>query len=290
MNKIIKINDICIDFTYQFDDYFSDTLNKYEINSPIEGYSTMRVSLKDDIKLNLEDYKSVKIKNQIIYESNQDKYIITYINDSSEIKHIIYYQLNYKNIVITLNNKIGKRLAEYEYVLTGMMFLEMALYNNYLPVHASAFTVNDYTILLSAPSGVGKSTQTNYFKEVYDNIILINEDKPLLKIINGECYVIGSPWSGKDVINSNIIKKVDGIFFLNQADKLEIINLDSSQKVRLIFKNIQRPIYQELIGPLSKQIDDLIKKVNIYQFDCVNNISSSKFLYNYMEEINENKT
>lgn len=289
MHKILKINDIYISFNYQFDDYFTNNLDKYEVSIYPNDIIKMSVIVSSDIALDINYEKKYANKNQIIYESQKEKYIVTYINDFSDIKHIIYFSLDYKNIQITLNKKIDKKLAEYEYVLSGMMFLELALYNNYLPIHASAFTVNNYTVLLSAPSGVGKSTQTNFFKKIYPDITLINEDKPLLKLIDGECYVIGSPWSGKDAINANVIKKVDAIFFLNQANELKIVSLDDKEKIRLIFKNIQRPVYQDLIDQLSLIINNLIKNVNIYQFNNINNSESAKFLIEFMEGINENK-
>jgi len=289
MQKIIKINDLYINLTYQFNEYFKDTFLKYEVNEYPQDIINMTVLVKNEIVLSFEDKKIFRNNNQIIYETSHDKYIVTYLNDFSEIKHVIHYSLDYKNIEIILNNKIGNKLSEYEYVLTGMMFLELAVHNNYLPLHASAFSVGKYTILLSAPSGIGKSTQTRFFKETYKDIILINEDKPLLKLIDGHFYVVGTPWSGKDVINSNVIKKVDGIFFLNQADELNIVSLSEHDKIRHIFKNIQRPVYQDLVEPLTKMINLLINSVNISMFNCINDKESAQFLYNYLEVIDENK-
>lgn len=289
MHKFIKIDEVYIKFNYQFDDYFSNSIDKYVTNDQVDDFINMSVKIKRDLDFNSLIPLSYKTKNQLIYETNNEKYIVTYIEDFSEVKHIIYYTLDYKTIEIYLNDKIGKRLAEFEYVLTGMMFLELAVYNKYLPIHASAFSVGSYTILLSAPSGIGKSTQTRFMKEMFDNVSIINEDKPLLKIIGNECYVLGSIWSGKDVINDNVKRKVDAIFFINQSDKLDIVNLDNSSKIKHIFKNIQRPVYQDIVSDLSSLIDDLINKCPIYMFNCINDVSSAKYLYDFLEGLDENK-
>ncbi|MFW5794487.1 MAG: hypothetical protein ACOCV1_03280 [Bacillota bacterium] len=286
MHKYLKIANIYIDFTYQYDDYFSNKINAYEIKDTNHKFKKMIVEVKDNITYPNRE-KTLIYKNRFKMQSEKDTYIVTKFNDG-DIKHLIYHTNNYDYIHITLNNRLKKRLAEFEYVLSGMLFFDIAISEEYLPFHASALNLDKTTFLLSGPSKSGKSTQTNYFKDLYRNTLVINEDKPIIFFEKQKSYVSGTPWSGKNVINTNIVKPLNYIFFINQAKKTEINNLTKQEKIKLIFKNIHRPGCEQLVNKMIDLINKLIDKVLIYQFNCENNNKSSRILYQFMEETNEN--
>lgn len=283
MHKYLKIHNIYLDFTYQFHDFFSDKLIPYEINRNNEDFYKLSICISETF--NLPNFnENYRHSNRVFYESNNEQWIITYTHEDKSIKHMVYYKKDYSEIMIQLNPILGDRLAEYEYALSGMFFLDLAISKGYFPIHASCLSVNEFTFLLSGPSLSGKSTQTNFFKQNFKNTIIINEDKPLLFFDNNECYVLGSPWSGKDVLNTNIVKKVNAIFFINQAVDLKINNLINEEKIRLMFKNTQRPIYEKLINSSSIAMEKIINSTGIFRFDCINDPKSAQFLYNFMED------
>jgi len=287
MRKYLKIHNIYIEFTYQFHDFFSDKLTSYEIKRNNEIFNKLSVYISDSFILPKVS-ENYQYSNRVFYESKTEQWIITYTHDFKQIKHMIYYKKDYTEIEIQLSPILSDRLAEYEYALSGMFFLDLAIYNGYLPIHASCLSVNDYTFFLSGPSLSGKSTQTRFFKQIFNDTVIINEDKPLIFIENDECYVCGSPWSGKDVINKNIVKKVNAIFFINQATNLKIDDLTNEKKIQLIFKNIQRPIHEKLINNLSLVIEKIVESIGIFRFNCVNDSVSARFLYNFLEVNYEN--
>jgi len=289
MHRYLKIHDIYIDFNYQFNDFFSSAINAYEIPHLPKNYHQLNVSIKDHIYDDTTDQLLYQNKTRHIYESKTTRTIVTYTNDHQDIKHIITYTKDYKHIHIILNQKLGQRLAEYEYVLTGFMFMEIAVSRNYLPMHASAFSIGGHTMLLSGPSKSGKSTQTRFFKNTFDDMFIINEDKPLLFLKDDQCYAIGSPWSGKDVINNNAVKEVDALFFINQADTLGVYPLTDKEKITHVFKNIQKPLYEHFINHILETINQVIKHVKMYRFDCINEDRSATYLYQFMEGRHENQ-
>lgn len=284
MVKYLKIGEILIELTYCYDDYFQDKIDAYEVE-PNQHSRKMIVEVKDRID---KPNRAVTytFKNRYIYDGESDFYVVTMTGE--DVKHIIYYRKDYHEIRITLNSNIGKRLAEHEYVLTGMLFFEMALDQNYLPIHGSALTYRNQCLILSGPSKSGKSTQTRLFCETYPKTMVINEDKPLIYIKDGQAYVVGSPWSGKHVINENISRKLNEIFFIEQSDKLDIIELTKKQKIKSIFRNIHRPGEESLVDKMMLLVEEIIDKTSIYQFNTVLSQESSKFLYQFLEEKNEN--
>jgi hypothetical protein len=282
MIKQIRIGDIHICLTYQFEDYFQDTLKQYEEEYPSENSHKLRVSVKELLAANKQG-KVFNYKNRIKYSDDLGEEIVTYFPDGS-IKHIIRYSNDFKEIEIELNQIISDRLAEYEYVLSGMMFFEIALRNKYLPIHASAISVDKRVILLSGPSKSGKSTQTKYFLEVEAKAEIINEDKPLIKVEEDKVYILGTPWSGKNVINKNVKLPLKGIFFLEKSKFSAIEEINDNEKLKILLKNIHRPGDEVNIDNMIDVLAHVIERVEIYRYNCENNLNSAKALKSFLED------
>lgn len=285
MRICLKIADIYLDFTYCYNDYFGDKIAAYEFFDESITYQKLVVRVEEEIDFPNRPI-TMKHANRIKSENELDTYIAVFVRE--EIKYLIYYKNDFSLIEITLNRKIGDRLAEYEYVLSGMVFFDLAAKANYLSLHASAITLGNLTWLFSGPSTVGKSTQTNHFLEAYPRSVVINEDKPLLYELNNRFYVTGTPWSGKDVINANMARPLDYIFFLRKSNISHVNELSLKEKITHIFKNIHRPSEEALLDNTASIVDKLIDRVKIYEFENVNDKSSAHFVKQFMEENHEN--
>lgn len=64
-------------------------------------------------------------------------------------------------------------------------------------IHASLIRQNGYGYAFHAPSGTGKSTQVSMWMRYLPGCDLMNDDNPLIRLIDGVPYIFGSPWSGK---------------------------------------------------------------------------------------------
>ena len=282
MNKLLKIGNIYNYFTYQIDSYFKDVVNAYENDEFYKDNYKLIVSVEKDLTEEKKENKFVYNDN-IKWSDSEETSIITHFPDG-RIKSIISYKNDYSIIKITLSEELKDKLPEYEYVLSGKMFFEIALKKKHLPIHASAIKVNGKAVLLSGPSKSGKSTQSKYFLNLNRNAYIINEDKPLLKIDEGRVFVLGTPWSGKHVINTNEKVLLQGIYFLNKSTKTSINEIDRKLKLKLLMKNIHRPSDEESIDNMIEVLNNLIDLSSIYHFDCENNISSAIVLQTFLED------
>jgi len=66
-----------------------------------------------------------------------------------------------------------------------------------LLVHASLVRHEGRGYAFIAPSGTGKSTQTGNWLKVIPDCDLMNDDNPVLRMVDGKATIYGSPWSGK---------------------------------------------------------------------------------------------
>lgn len=66
-----------------------------------------------------------------------------------------------------------------------------------LIIHASVVRHKGHAYAFIAKSGTGKSTQTANWLRTIEGCDLMNDDSPIVRLIDGRPYVYGSPWSGK---------------------------------------------------------------------------------------------
>lgn len=106
---------------------------------------------------------------------------------------------------VTIYEKIANSLLDYDTML----------------IHGSVVSTDGNGYMITAPSGVGKTTRTNLWAESIPNTIVVNGDKPLIRCSEDEIVVYGTPWSGKEGINHNTAVPLRAIFFLERAKEGE---------------------------------------------------------------------
>lgn len=93
----------------------------------------------------------------------------------------------------------------------------MPLLNIFL-MHGAAIAKDGQAYLFLALSGTGKTTRLRRWIEMYPDSIVINGDKPFIKVTESDVYVCGSPWCGKEGWNTNTMVPVSSFFLLERAD------------------------------------------------------------------------
>lgn len=107
-------------------------------------------------------------------------------------------------------------LAVYRRIAAGMLE-----YDTWL-MHGSAVAVDDEAFLFTAASGTGKTTHTRLWLEQIPGAYVVNGDKPLLRMRDGFCEVCGTPWSGKENMNRNVIVPLRAVCFLRRGTENRI--------------------------------------------------------------------
>jgi len=157
-----------------------------------------------------------------------------------------------------------------EYTSTGMSFYsELPKYDAFM-VHASAVIMDGRAYLFSALSGTGKSTHTALYRRVFgdERARILNDDKPALKLENGEFYAYGTPWSGKTDMNLNLRVPLGGICLLRRGEKNEIRKLTPQEAMCTILEQTIRPKDPVLMTRLMDAVDRLLEKDVIWEMKC----------------------
>ena len=161
-------------------------------------------------------------------------------------------------------------LDDSEYISTGRSFYTQLLGFNGLLLHASAVVKDGYAYLFSAPSGTGKSTHTTLWRKTfgYDEVLMLNDDKPALRLEDGRWYAYGTPWSGKTDQNLNLRAPLGGICLLNRGDTNTIENYCGATAAYELLQQTVRPNLKEVRGQLLELLDSLMTMVPIWRLYC----------------------
>ncbi|MCD8105513.1 MAG: hypothetical protein LUF35_11075 [Lachnospiraceae bacterium] len=144
----------------------------------------------------------------------------------------------------------------------------MLQYDAFL-LHAAVVAVDGEGYVFTAPGGTGKSTHANYWMQEFGNrAVLINGDKPMIRLMNDKFYVCGTPWHGKERLGCAEIVPLKAICLLERGAKNEIALADTDKVLDKIFNQVLLP---EDVEQMIKQLDlmdRLIREVPIFNLKC----------------------
>ena len=172
-------------------------------------------------------------------------------------------------------------LSDCEYIWSGAMFASKLLQNNGFVLHSSAVEYEGKAYLFSAKSGTGKSTHTSFWQEVfgYDKTLIINDDKPAIRYIDGKFYTLGTPFSGKSSLNSDVSFPIKALCFIYRSEKNEIRRLSASEAIPLVFEQTLRPKNANSAQNLLGLLDGFFRLVPIYSLGVTYSKDSALFAY-----------
>lgn len=150
-------------------------------------------------------------------------------------------------------------------------------------LHGSAVAMQGRSYLFTAPSGTGKSTHTRLWREVFGSeAVMINDDKPLLKIEKNRVTVYGTPWNGKHRLGNNISAPLQGICVLRQGSDNSIRRMKKKEAFQSLFNQIYRPFEEpEKMLRLLSMMDELLE-IPVWQMDCTISTEAAVLAYNTM--------
>ena len=185
-----------------------------------------------------------------------------------------------------LNKHPGLKNETMIYLQSGFQFYRELLRFDGLMLHSSAVALNGKAYLFSGPCGVGKSTHTNLWREVFGNdAVIFNDDKPALRRLEDRWYAYGTPWCGKDGINVNIKVPVAGICFLKQSDHNEIRRIDGKQALTKVISQTTYHLSDvEKMQLMMTNVERLISEIPIYELCNKPERAAAELCYKVMYE------
>ena len=140
---------------------------------------------------------------------------------------------------------------------------------NALMLHGSTVAVDGRAYLFTAPCGTGKSTHTRLWRSLFgDRAVMVNDDKPFLRIMDHSVYACGSPWCGKHGLASNISVPLQGICVLSRGKENLIQRADAASIMEILRQQAHTPMDTDLLAQSFDLIDIITKYVPLWQLQC----------------------
>ena len=186
----------------------------------------------------------------------------------SKVKHDYPYTDAYLEIITTLR-KISEIMPSFNTVL----------------MHGSVLSIDGQAYMFTAASGTGKSTHARLWRKLLgEKVIMINDDKPFVRISGGSLEVFGDPWNGKHRLSTNTSAPLKAICILERSEQNHISRISSSDAYPMLLQQTYRTIDSAMFVKTLALIDELMASTKFYRLGCNMDIQAAELAYNSMKE------
>lgn len=168
--------------------------------------------------------------------------------------------------------------------------LELVKYDAFL-FHSAVIEVDGAGYAFSAKSGTGKSTHIGLWKKYFgEKVKIINGDKPILKFIDNDIYVYGTPWAGKENWQRNVKAPLKTICFIERGTENSIRKMTSEEAVIKVANQVLMPKEKGEALKMLDMLDKLLKKVSLWNLKCNISKEAAELSYTTLtgDDISEN--
>lgn len=135
-------------------------------------------------------------------------------------------------------------------------------------MHGSAVCADGQAYLFTAPSGTGKTTHTRLWLREIPGAFVINGDKPLIRVGEGGCEIFGTPWSGKEGMNTNASAPLKAVCVLERGQTNVIEKQSFSDVLPVVIQQSYRPRDEAAMSKTLSLIRRLGEQVRFYRLRC----------------------
>lgn len=166
------------------------------------------------------------------------------------------------------NLRCPPALAEGSIVYTKICREMLSRFDGFF-FHSSCFSFDGAGVLFTARSGTGKSTHTRLWRERFgERVRMINDDKPIIRRIDGTFYVCGTPWMGKSDIGQNLTAPVRAVVVLTRDDTDHAEEVSPSAVFRELMEATLLPRERTDMARLLELYDGLFAQAKLIRLGC----------------------
>lgn len=167
-----------------------------------------------------------------------------------------------------------------------LIFAFAGAHKQTLLIHASLVRNNNFGYAFIAKSGTGKSTQVSMWLRHIAGSDLMNDDNPIIRCIDNEFWIFGSPWSGKTPCYRNIKARLGAITRIDRAttnsvDKLPPIQAFASLLPSCSSMKWDSDIYNAVCDTITK----IVETTGIYTLHCLPNKEAAEVCYKAISKV-----
>lgn len=163
-----------------------------------------------------------------------------------------------------LSEKSAERLLLHRLVSEALLSFDTLL------MHGAVVALDGAAYMFTAKSGTGKTTHIQSWLENIGGAYVVNGDKPFLIIGKDSVLACGSPWAGKENLQTNTAVPLKSIVLLERANENRMERISFIQAFPTLLQQVYRPDDEEKMRKTLKLIQRLNPAVSFWRFQCNN--------------------
>lgn len=273
---IYKVADVVLKLDGFNSDYIAHRMSDYELKECVEGGTAV------DLSIHFRENMFIEVPAGRDFRRLDTWYWIERDGGGySAIKQFSQYRVNLiradidaecKNVVVEYVDIKDHLDVTTDYLLhhvLGDVFAFCQTVRNATVLHSAAAAFKGRAVLFSAPSETGKSTHAGLWKRFYnDDVVLFNDDTPVVRERGEKLFACGTPWSGKTEINENREYPLAGIVFLKQSPTNSIRRLSPIEAAVELLNETRKPVFEALMDKHVEILNSIISKTPVYELGC----------------------
>ena len=252
-------------------------------NSPSNELSQSSATEKSLFTLTVSDTLKPRKEKTLIrkFDTGNGDTIVHLLPDGG-YQYIIKDTLNRECCLLICN----KNFSECECALNGdwtmrsfglndalmLVYAFAGAFHDTILMHASCIGYNGKAYPFTASSGTGKSTHSSLWMKCIEGAELVNDDNPIIRIIDGKPILYGSPWSGKTPCYRNMKLPLGAIVQIKRDTTNHIERLNVVQSLASLLPACSSMKWDEdIFDHLCKTLTTIIETTPIYAMYCLPN-------------------
>lgn len=143
-------------------------------------------------------------------------------------------------------------------------------------LHGSAVAVDGQGYLFTAKCGTGKSTHTRLWRQAFgQRAVMINDDKPFIRLSGSGAVICGAPWSGKHGLDTNITVPLKGICILERGVENRIRSIVPADAREMLYKQCSPPLDEALLPTHRELVERLLACTPLWRMECNKEIGAA---------------
>lgn len=291
----LKIGSILIQVTNWDDDLFWNFL-KWKLDSfcvrdisDSKEYIKIQDCSSDKNEINFEEYPIVYKETRgffdwIVTRSIEGDLFYALVRRNKQSLYLLYHVPRNEDKILLLEDKTETSgQAAFEYM--GRIMPSIFLQHDMLTFHGVLMEYNGKGIVLSADSGVGKTTHARLWRD-NRNALIINGDRAICHKIDNQWIGTGIPWSGTSGENINRSVALQAIVILERGRENEAYRITGMEAFSALFPQVQYPAWDlELTEKMLDLFDDLLVNVPIIRLKCLPDVNAVETLECVLEKL-----
>ena len=217
-----------------------------------------------------------------IFEDEKGKFNFAFSYSKQRPDCVLIPSEDFKDSTVYVPRAGAERLTEFA-LSNAMMLLYTFCTTPFdtLMVHASVIRHADGGYMFLGRSGTGKSTHSRLWLNHIEDTCLLNDDNPVIRLVDGVAYIYGTPWSGKTPCYKNEVVPLKAVVRLSQAPYNKISRFAPLQAFASLMPACSCMRWDgNSVSYLHKTVEKVIGQVPGYHMECLPDEDAARVCHN----------